>query len=71
MGITKHDLPIIRTNGRDNALTLTDRNLCHKLTRFRPYRSREGNNIVVTSFPHKVIGDRMEPEGLLPLEMHC
>ena len=65
---TKHDLPIVRTNGRDDTLTLADRNLCHELTGFRPYRSREGNDIVMTSFPHKMIGDGMEPERFLPLE---
>ena len=70
MGITKHDLPIICTNGRNDALTLADWNLCHELTGFRPDRSREGNNIVVTSFPHKVIGDWMVPERFLPLGVH-
>jgi len=69
MRITKHDLPIIRANRRDDTLALADRDFCHDLTRFRPYRSRERDDIVMTSFPHKVIGDRMEPERFLNLPL--
>jgi hypothetical protein len=65
----KRDLPIVCTNGRDDALSLADRNFRDELTGFRPYRSRERNDVVMTSFPHKMICDGMEPERFLSLQV--
>ena len=63
---TERDSPIIRAGGPDDTLTLADRDFCDELTRFRAYRCREGNYIVMTSLSHKMIGDGMEPERFLP-----
>lgn len=48
-------------------MPLTDRDFSHELTRFRPYRSRERNNVVMTSLFYKMIGDGMISECFLPL----
>ena len=66
--MTYGDLPIICANRGDDTLTFTDRNFSHKLTRFRPDRSGEGNNIVVTGFLHEMIGDGMESKRFLSSE---
>lgn len=62
------DLPIVRANGGNDALTLADRNFRDELTRPRPYRSREGDDIIMASFPDKMIGDGMESKRFLPQE---
>src|SRR5260221_318217 len=36
------------------------------MTRLRSYRSREGNDIVMTSLPHKMIGNGMVSKCFLP-----
>ena len=63
--MTESDLPIVRTDGGNDALTLADRDFRHELTRFRPYRCREGDYIIMASFPDEMIGNGMKSERFL------
>lgn len=68
MRIKDRDLPIVCTDGSNDALTLADRDFRHKLTRFRPYRSKERDHIIMTGFLDEMVGDGMKTEGFLSPE---